>query len=82
MQMFSMWDPKKAMRLVDLFMENPIDFEELWVGSELVELEGTAVRVASVPDLIRLKRMAARPQDASDIEALEAIMEQREENDG
>jgi len=82
MQMFTMWDPKNVLRLVDLFVENPIDFEELWAGSELVELEGTAVRVASVPDLIRLKRMAARPQDASDIEALEAIMEQREENDG
>lgn len=82
MQVFSMWDPTEPMRSVDLFVDNPIDFEELWDRSELIPLVGTAARVASIPDLIRLKRLAGRPEDLLDIEALEAIMERRREPDG
>lgn len=79
MRVFSMWDPQEPMRSVDLFVENPIDFEELWSNSELVDLAGTPARIASIPDLIRLKRIAGRPQDLADIEALEAILAEEEE---
>jgi hypothetical protein len=82
MQVFSMWDPANPMRSVDLFVDNPVDFDELWARSELVSLVGTTARVASIPDLIRLKRLAGRPEDLLDIEALEAIMERREERGG
>jgi hypothetical protein len=78
MRVFSMWDPSNPMLSVDLFVENPIGFGELWGGSEVVDLGELSVHVASIPDLIRLKRMAGRPQDLGDIEALEAIMERRE----
>lgn len=73
MTVFSLWDPEDPLRSVDVFVENPIDFEELWQRSELVELSGTRTRIASIADLIRLKRIAARPQDHADIDALEAI---------
>jgi len=79
MRVFSMWDPNNAMRQVDLFVENPIDFEELWANARSVDVGHSAARIASIPDLIRLKQMAARPQDALDIEALEAIMRRRED---
>ncbi len=74
MTVFSMWDPDDPMRSVDVFVENPIDFEELWANSESLDLGGTLARVASVRDLIRLKRISGRPVDLSDIEALEAIL--------
>jgi len=74
MQVFSMFDPSNPMRVVDLFVAHPVPFEELWSRSEEFELGGTTVRVASIPDLIHLKRLAGRPQDLADIEQLETIL--------
>jgi hypothetical protein len=39
--------------------------------ADVIELEGASVRIASLEDLISMKRAAARPQDQVDIESLE-----------
>jgi predicted nucleotidyltransferase len=78
MEVFSMVDPSNPMRAVDLFVDHPMPFEELWSRSVEFTLSGTTVRVASIPDLIQMKRKAGRPQDRSDIEELEAIQRERE----
>ena len=75
----ALMDLADPMLSVDLFVDNPVDFGELWARSEAVTLARTTIRIAAIPDLIRLKRLANRPQDALDIEALEAIMEARDE---
>ena len=80
MRVFSLFDPKRPMLLLDLFVENPIPFEELWGRSEILPLSGVSVRVASIKDIIRLKKKAGRPQDLQDIEALRKI--QRRNSDG
>jgi hypothetical protein len=69
------------MREVDLFLEHPINFDELWNRSDIIPLSHTVVRIASIPDLIRLKRLAGRPQDLADIEALEIILRRKEGRD-
>ncbi len=81
MQVFTMYDPSNPMRVVDLFVTHPIPFEELWSRSREFELRDTTVRVASIPDLIHLKRLAGRQQDRSDIEQLEAILQAKESQD-
>ena len=81
MQVFSLRDPDDPFRSVDLFTRSPIEFDELLSRSEIVDLGTQAVRVASIPDLISLKRTAGRTQDFADIEKLEAILHERRKND-
>lgn len=80
MRVLSLWDPNHPMREVDLFVENPIDFDLLYERSQIVALDTTNVRIASIEDLIHLKRLANRPEDQRDTEALQAI--RRSKHDG
>ena len=75
MTVFSLWDPDDPTRAVDLSVVEPIAFGELWQRSDLVDLETTKARVASISDLISMKTISGRPLDLDDIEALTAILE-------
>lgn len=79
MKVFSLWNPDKPMVVIDLFVEHPIPFGELWERSTMVELETTRARVASIEDLIFLKEEAGRPKDLEDIRHLLEIREAQEE---
>lgn len=79
MQVFNMYDPGDPLRTVDLFVDNPLPFAELWSRSVEIELQSTAVRVVCLEDLIRLKRLSGRPQDHADIAALENLHQDRDE---
>ena len=58
---------------VDLFASEPFPFEAAYQRALRADLQGIVVTVASLPDLIALKRSAGRPQDLEDVEILEAI---------
>ena len=73
MTVFSLWSPELPGTDVDLFAEEPIPFGELAARADPVALAALSVPVASIPDLIALKRIAGRPTDLEDIAALEAI---------
>jgi len=77
MRAFSLVDPTNPMRVVDLLLKPEVPFEELLARSREVMLNRTKIRIASIDDLIALKRQAGRPQDLADIEQLETIRRQK-----
>lgn len=72
MQVFSFWDSTHTKPTVDVFLEPPLPFEELWADATSVPFSGMTIRIASVPHLIRMKETAGRPQDLADIERLKS----------
>ncbi|HRC42803.1 MAG TPA: hypothetical protein PLT27_02025 [Nitrospira sp.] len=75
---FSLVDQANPMRVVDLLLKPDVPFAELLARSEAVTLNNTTVRIASIEDLVALKRHAGRPQDLADIEQLEIIRRRKE----
>lgn len=54
-------------------------YTELKTRADTIDLDGHSVLVASLTDLVAMKRSAGRPQDLEDIEALEVIARLRAE---
>jgi len=72
MMVFQMYSDQTRMS-IDVFVQYPLDFDELWDQGTKIDLPGTSLRIASIDHLILMKRKASRPQDLLDIEQLEKI---------
>jgi predicted nucleotidyltransferase len=48
-------------------------YEQLRARADVIDLDGTAIRVVEIDDLLAMKRAAGRPQDLADIDALETV---------
>ncbi len=75
MQVFSMYHPDNLGMTVDLFVHQPIPYQDLFQRSVVMDLDGTGVRVCSIDDLIAMKQQAGRHKDLADIEQLTRIKE-------
>ena len=73
MQVFSLFHPGNPILSVDVFTHHPIEFDRLFDRAETCAIGDVSIRVASIADLIFLKRLADRPRDRDDIEKLENI---------
>lgn len=56
-------------------------FDHLNRTAETVDIDGLVVRVASIDDLIRMKRAAGRPKDLIEVEVLAALREEIDAGD-
>lgn len=56
-------------------------FDDLNRTAETVDIDGLVVRVASIDDLIRMKRAAGRPKDLIEVEVLAALREEIDAGD-
>ena len=75
---FSLWSPEHPGFEVDLFVQEPFDFDAVYDRSVRVELGSCSATVISRLDLIVPKERAARPRDQEDVAALRALGEQDE----
>ncbi|MEA2328033.1 MAG: hypothetical protein QOE68_2992 [Thermoanaerobaculia bacterium] len=71
MKALSLHDRETPPTVIDLLAESPIAFEDLYRRARLVSLDEMTLRIASIPDLIVLKRLSGRPEDLRDIAELE-----------
>ena len=74
MQVLSLWSDTHPTTSVDLFVEEPFDFEEAYSRAVVETLEnGTRVRFVDIDTLIDMKQIAGRPQDLEDVKRLETL---------
>ena len=79
MKVFSVYNPKKEIEHIDIMLENYISFDRAYQNREVVSAVGIKISVLSIPDLIKLKKIAGRERDKIDIQALKQIMEIKNE---
>ncbi|MDQ3109230.1 MAG: nucleotidyltransferase family protein [Bacteroidota bacterium] len=67
MPVYSFYNSRTGQVTIDILMQVPLTFEELWDDRETRTVDSVDVYLASIEHLIRLKEYAGRPQDKSDI---------------
>jgi len=73
MKALSLHDRAVPPTVIDILAENPIAFDDLYRRAKEVSLDELTLRIASIPDLIALKRLSGRPEDLRDITELEKL---------
>ena len=69
-----LWSDKHQRTPVDIFVEEPFDFEKEMQRAHKYRLSsGLMARVVALPALIEMKKTSGRPQDLIDVTELERI---------
>jgi len=77
---FSLREPQTGGSVVDVLVRPEVTFEKLSASAVEGQLFGRRVPIASIDDLLAMKRIANRPKDRLDIEALEKILRGEDPN--
>jgi predicted nucleotidyltransferase len=72
MEVFSFYDPAKPLALLDVMIHELIAYPRIKRNAVIMAVGPVRIPVASIDDLIALKKISGRPQDLEDIKALEA----------
>lgn len=73
MTVLSLFSPALPLTEVDVFAELPFDFEAARARALEADLGSFRVPVASIEDLVAMKRRAGRPKDLEDVRLLLAL---------
>lgn len=77
---FALREPQPAGAVIDVLVRPAVAFDELLAHSMPVDLFGGVVKIASIDHLIAMKRVASRPKDLIDIDALQRIQRGEDPN--
>ena len=82
MKVLNFYSDKHRETTVDVFVDEPFDFEREYVVAMQGELApGLNVRFVSLPTLIAMKEEANRPRDLDDIQHLRWILEEQKSDE-
>ena len=73
MIVFSFVDQNPPFQMVDMFVDEPIKFEELYKHKKDVRVEGIKIPLIAIDHLLKLKKKAGRDKDLDDIVQLNEI---------
>jgi len=73
MMAFALHADQPAAPTVDVLIAPPIPFSEIFAGRLVKQVGRTAISLASIDDMIRLKEMTGRQRDAADAGALRRL---------
>ena len=73
MTVFSLYDNKNPFFLLDIFIEVPFDFDEIYKQRRKIKFEDTIIPVVPIESLIMMKEKSDRPQDRADVFYLKKI---------
>ena len=73
MKVFSFVHPARPMNLIDVFINEPVSFDEIEKELVVFESRGIRIPVVSKRHLKTMKMAAQRPQDIADIAALDDL---------
>ena len=78
LMVLSLFSPEHPKTVVDLFVEEPLDFSRAFASAARIEVAaGLPATFVGLDDLLDLKRRAGRPKDQIDIDHLNKIREGR-----
>lgn len=78
LQIFSLWRSTTPGFEIDIFVEAPMPFEDLYGRAGRAKIGNAEVPIAAIDDLIAMKRAAGRPIDLEDIDVLLRLKEKHE----
>ena len=70
---FALREPQVSGSVIDVLVRPEVTFDALQLDATTVDLFSRSVKIASIEHLLLMKRIANRPKDRIDIEALEKI---------
>jgi hypothetical protein len=70
---FALREPQVAGSVIDVLIRSDVPFEKLKSHAFTAKLFDRDISIASIDDLLTMKRIANRPKDRLDVEALERI---------
>ncbi|HBQ20620.1 MAG: hypothetical protein A2Z91_07800 [Deltaproteobacteria bacterium GWA2_38_16] len=73
MIVFSFYHQTEHDKSIDVFVTEPISFQELNKEKKIIKVDNFKIPICSIKHLIQLKEKAGRPQDLADIKALKKI---------
>ena len=75
MVVYSLYDAKNPFFLLDIFVEEPFNFDEVYEKRKKIEFENTIIPLVPIKVLIAMKEKSDRPQDKADVFYLRKIAE-------